>query len=123
MSAIFYHNEEQKKEAEESMKAESKKRSKTIQTKILPIGTFYLAEDYHQKYLLQRYPYILSQLDVEPGDELINSYVCGRLNGYVGGYGSLKAFDEELSKLDLSPKVEQFVRRIVASGKGAGVDC
>lgn len=45
MSAIFYHNEAQKIEAEESLKAESKKRSKSIQTKILPIGNFTYAEE------------------------------------------------------------------------------
>jgi peptide methionine sulfoxide reductase msrA/msrB len=51
-SAIFYHNEEQKRLAEESKKklAESGRFDKPIVTEILPAGPFYRAEDYHQDY-------------------------------------------------------------------------
>jgi len=50
--AIFYHNEEQKRIAEES-KAELDKSgrfSKPIVTEIVPLSKFYTAEDYHQDY-------------------------------------------------------------------------
>ena len=53
-SAIFYHNEEQKKEAEQSLKEEQKKYDEKIATEIVKAGTFYPAEDYHQKYLMKR---------------------------------------------------------------------
>jgi len=51
-TAIFYHNEEQKRLAEESKaKLERSGRfDKTIVTEIKPAATFYKAEDYHQKY-------------------------------------------------------------------------
>ena len=51
-SAIFYHNEEQKKLAEESKKKleQSGRFDKPIVTDILPAGPFYRAEDYHQDY-------------------------------------------------------------------------
>lgn len=51
-SAIFYHNEEQKRLAEESKaKLERSGRfDKPIVTAILPAGPFYPAEDYHQDY-------------------------------------------------------------------------
>jgi peptide methionine sulfoxide reductase msrA/msrB len=51
-SAIFYHNDEQKKLAEES-KAEleaSDRYDKPIVTEILPIKNFFEAEEYHQDY-------------------------------------------------------------------------
>ena len=51
-SAIFYHNEEQKRLAEESKKklAASGRFDKPIVTEILPAGPFYRAEEYHQDY-------------------------------------------------------------------------
>ena len=51
-TAIFYHNEEQRRLAEESKaKLERSGRfDKTIVTEIKPAATFYKAEDYHQKY-------------------------------------------------------------------------
>jgi peptide-methionine (S)-S-oxide reductase len=51
-SAIFYHNEEQKRLAEESKKAlEKSGRFKSpIYTEIVPASEFYPAEEYHQHY-------------------------------------------------------------------------
>jgi len=53
-SAIFYHTEEQRKIAEKSLKEEQKKHKETIATEIIKAGTFYKAEEYHQKYLMKR---------------------------------------------------------------------
>jgi peptide methionine sulfoxide reductase msrA/msrB len=51
-SAIFYANEKERQLAEASKKrlADSGPFSKPIVTDILPLGTFYKAEDYHQDY-------------------------------------------------------------------------
>ena len=51
-TAIFYHNEEQRKLAEESKKTlgKSGRFNKPIVTMILPASTFYPAEEYHQDY-------------------------------------------------------------------------
>jgi len=51
-SAVFYHNEEQKKIAEAYKKQlEAKKVYKDpIVTEISPLASFYPAEDYHQNY-------------------------------------------------------------------------
>lgn len=51
-SAIYYHNEEQKRIAEESKKklSRSGRFNKPIVTEILPAGLFYRAEGYHQDY-------------------------------------------------------------------------
>jgi len=51
-SAVFYHDEEQKRIAEKSRDAlaRSGKFTKPVATEILPLTTFYEAEDYHQDY-------------------------------------------------------------------------
>jgi len=123
MSAIFYHNEEQKNLAKKSLEQQAKESARPIQTKILSGKDFYIAENYHQKYLLQRYPRILQQLDIGPGDQLVRSFVATRLNGYVGGYGSLKAFENELEQLSLPPQVQQSVLSQISSKKQADIDC
>ncbi|RHY30526.1 hypothetical protein DYB32_004246 [Aphanomyces invadans] len=59
-SGIYYHNDEQKAQAEASMAAQQAHldavaltvfKSRTIVTEIEPAGVFYEAEEYHQKYL------------------------------------------------------------------------
>ncbi|MBJ6726470.1 peptide-methionine (S)-S-oxide reductase MsrA [Geomesophilobacter sediminis] len=51
-SAIFYHNEEQRRLAEQSKRAleQHKPFAGPIQTEIVPASTFYPAEEYHQHY-------------------------------------------------------------------------
>ena len=48
-SAIFYHNEDQKRLALESKERLEAELNMAILTEILPYSRFYLAEDYHQK--------------------------------------------------------------------------
>jgi peptide-methionine (S)-S-oxide reductase len=54
-SAIFTHSPEQQREAEASrdsyQQALTGARHGEITTEIVPAGTFYFAEDYHQQYL------------------------------------------------------------------------
>ena len=51
-SAIFYHNEEQKKIAEEAIKAATQDKvwKNKIVTTLEPLGKFWPAEEYHQQY-------------------------------------------------------------------------
>jgi peptide-methionine (S)-S-oxide reductase len=61
-TAIFYHDDEQQRLAEQSKQAleASGKLKKKIVTQIVPAGEFYAAEDYHQDYYLRnpiRYKY------------------------------------------------------------------
>lgn len=55
-SVIFYHDKNQQHLADASVRelGISSKYAKPIATKLEPAGTFYKAEDYHQKYLAKR---------------------------------------------------------------------
>ncbi len=55
-SGIYFHNDEQKQQAEQSRDAldQSGRYSFPIATEIKPAAVFYLAEDYHQRYLEKR---------------------------------------------------------------------
>lgn len=52
-TAIFYHNEEQKRLAESSKTAVEAQLKKRVHTEIVPAGKFYAAESYHQGYHLK----------------------------------------------------------------------
>ena len=56
-SAIFYHSEQQRIAAEKSKKKMDKsgKYSDSIVTEIIPIGSFYKAENYHQDYYRKKF--------------------------------------------------------------------
>jgi peptide-methionine (S)-S-oxide reductase len=55
-SVIFYHNDEQKEQAEAKIEKLEKSGNfgKPIATMVVPASTFWLAEDYHQQYLHKR---------------------------------------------------------------------
>lgn len=77
MSAIWYHDEEQKKTALASKEA-VEKRGGPVATLIAPVKVFTWAEDYHQKYELRHHKEILEQLGFKNLETLVNSTVATR---------------------------------------------
>lgn len=74
-SVIFYHNEEQKRIAEQSKKKAAALYKDPIVTKIEPFTGFFKAEDYHQNYFERNSYQPYCQLIINPKiDKLIKEF-------------------------------------------------
>jgi methionine-S-sulfoxide reductase len=124
MAAVFYHDDGQKRLAQEKRDAIEKKTGRKVKTKILPYTGFYLAEGYHQKHALQRYPDIVEELRaMYPSlEDFVSSTVVSRLNGYLGGYGSCDDLKDDALGLGLSPGSIDTLSAVVCGSKGV-VSC
>jgi peptide-methionine (S)-S-oxide reductase len=114
-SRIFYHNEAQRRLAEESKAREEARLGKQLYTSIEPAGTFYQAEDYHQKYRLQGSRQLMAELrQIYPDlDDFVNSTLAARLNGYLGGAGTREQLEAEIDEYGLSEGAQELLKRIV----------
>jgi len=117
-SAVFYHDETQRKLAEESAARIASERGAPVQTLIEQVDRFYLAEDYHQKYRLRRHVDLAGELlEIYPAlEDFVNSTAATRLNGYLAGYGSRADLERDLPRLGLS---EDAQARLLAGFSGS----
>jgi peptide-methionine (S)-S-oxide reductase len=126
-SIIFYHNEEQKRMAEETkFHWEETERKSKIYTEVIPYTEFYWAEDYHQKYWLQAASELIKEFRhmYISFKDIVNSTAAARVNGIVGGYGTFDGATEALSSLGLSAEgnkalmvyMKQLERRALRAG-------
>jgi methionine-S-sulfoxide reductase len=111
--ALFYHDAGQRAAAEETGEETAKRRGRRVRTAIEPLGTFYRAEGYHQKYRLRSRPDFLRDLTrfYPTARALTDSTAAARLNGYLGGYGSWTQLQREIDGLGLR---EENRRQLVA---------
>ncbi|HUT18606.1 MAG TPA: peptide-methionine (S)-S-oxide reductase, partial [Anaerolineae bacterium] len=108
MAAVFYHSEEQREQALASRERGASDLGAEVYTEVLPAGEFYLAEDYHQKYNLQRARAYYEELStIYPEiEDLVDSTAAARLNGYLAGYGTQEQLEREIGELGLSAKLQ-----------------
>lgn len=119
-AAVFYHNEEQKKLAEETGAREAKRRSAKIRTEILPFTGFTMAEDYHQKYYLRSQRDLMREFSrIYPSArDFVDSTAAARVNGYVGGNGHSEDLTANLNLLGLSVEGQQTLVGIFNAKNG-----
>jgi peptide-methionine (S)-S-oxide reductase len=86
-----------------------------VATEIVPYTGFTLAEDYHQKHALQRYPEFMEEFQrVYPSErDLIESTAVTHVNGYLGGEGTYEDLMKEIDRLGLSPARKEQLKSIV----------
>lgn len=115
MHAIFYHDDEQKRVAQASKIALEKKLGKPVTTRILPVRSFTMAEDYHQKYILKQNRDLMRELQrIYPQHrDIVASTAASRMNGYAGGNGSADQLAGELPRLGLGPHAEKILLKMV----------
>ena len=89
---------------------------KKVRTDLDPASTFYLAENYHQKFRPQQDPQFTAEYDaMYPGiQDFVDSTAVSRVNGYLGGYGTSAGLSREISSLGLSDKGKKQLMDIVA---------
>lgn len=104
MSAIFHDGEAQKKAVLASKARLEEKLGRAVNTAILPLGNFYVAEDYHQKYELRCTADLLKEFKAIFADEkdFLNSTAAARVNGYIAGRGTKEQLQKEIDLLGLS---------------------
>ncbi|KAL9231318.1 hypothetical protein vseg_006559 [Gypsophila vaccaria] len=85
-SVIFYSTEEERKEAQESKIRRQMKLNKRIVTKILSRNNceFFLAENQHQKYYLQKHHMLCASLGLRSRLHFVDSNIACTLNGILG---------------------------------------
>ena len=117
MSIIFYHDEAQKRLALETRDREAANRNARLHTEIVPYTEFYLAENYHQKYRLQHEQDLMGEFRrmFPHMEDFINSTAAARVSGYLAGYGTSEALEEEIDMLGLSEAGVRKLREIVAA--------
>lgn len=115
LNAIFFHDERQRQAALASKMALERANGRPVRTEVLPVRSFTLAEDYHQKYLLKRRTELMRELSLlyPEQTEFVNSTAVARINGYVGGYGSKAQLLREIDMLGLSPAARKTLLDLV----------
>ena len=108
MNAVFVHNQKQKEAVLQSMG----KLPGKVETEVNEFAGFYRAEDYHQKFYLQRYPEVKRDfLDIYPDfREFTSSTAAARVNGFLGGYGSRSDLEKIIPDLGLSTGTIELLR-------------
>ncbi len=106
MSLLLFHNDDQKKQAQRVKSEWEQLLNGEIQTEMVAHSAFYLAEDYHQKYYLKRYPKAVEKVIniFESHHDFVNSTIAARLNGFVAGHGKLVSLKEEIALWGLNPE-------------------
>jgi len=113
-SAIFCDGGRQLEQARQAAAELSGRLGHQVQTEIAPLDRFWWAEGYHQKYLLRQSRPLARELAAAypRPEDFVQSPVAARVNGFLGGNGSLEQLERELPRYGLSPAAGEELRAL-----------
>ncbi|GAA0120872.1 MAG: peptide-methionine (S)-S-oxide reductase [Clostridium argentinense] len=119
-SIIFYRTEEEKIIAEKSKRDFENSLNIKFNTEIVPLNKFYLAENYHQKFYLQRASILMKELSFKYSNfkDFIDSPLTCKLNGYCRGYGTIEMLKNNIDEFSLN---EMSKRALIDIVEGYGI--
>ena len=114
-AVLWTHGEAQARIARKSAEALAKKRGRKLTTAVKPAPTFWIGEDYHQKYRLRRHEKLIAALlgPKPTGEKIRESTVTARANGWVAGYGTPEQIAAESKALGLDEKARAELARVL----------
>lgn len=114
-SVVLYSNEDQRLATQETARSLSPRFGRPLQTRVEPLGLFYNAEDYHQKYALRADPVLHAEVlaRCRTQEELRDSTLAARLNGYAFSGAGRTLLDRELESYSLSAAAATHLRDLV----------
>ncbi len=112
MNILFFHDKDQEQLTRQTKTSIEKQLGSKVHTEIEPFTNFYLAEDYHQKYYLQKNKQLMKELerDYDSFQDFIDSTTAARLNGYAAGHGDRDSLEKDLAVLGLSQDTADWLR-------------
>lgn len=129
-SIIFFHDEEQRQLAVATKTRREADKGQDLYTEIVPYAGFWRAEDYHQKYYLRGVRELIREFEAMYPDSgsFVESTAAARVNGFLGGHGTLEQLESEIGGLGLSSegreKLLKIARQRLSHGhSGAEVGC
>ena len=121
LNAVFFHNEEQRRQALASKAALEQKIGRAVETAVVPVRSFTMAENYHQKYLLKSHQALVSEMMcIYPNpQDFVDSPAVTRLTGYAGGHGTSEQLSREIDILGLSAEGKKRLAKLVKDNEVA----
>lgn len=115
MRGVFYQDQQQRTRARDFKTAVQGRTDEEVRTRVVPLQSFTLAEDYHQKYLLKGHAELVREMKrIYPRkQDFVDSTAATRLNGYAGGYGSLEQLRREIDRLGLGPRGRNYLENLL----------
>jgi len=98
-SAIWFSDPTQLDTIQASQEPLVKQYERDLTTEVLQLETFFNAEDYHQKYVLQRHDAVMKRFRLAYPDfnDFVDSTAAARLNGFAYGCGKKELLEAEQS--------------------------